>query len=1082
MNTDEAWEKFKLNDSDRIGKSSTAAMLETILAQQNAINAKVDQILDENKGVPAEDAEEESADIPPAPPMDMGGPDMVGAPDMGGIPGMGDEPALEGEAPPDAGANPADSMPPVDESALLGGAPQDLNGGVPEPAPDMGVAPDMDGMPDLGDTSGDEGGGEDEGIDDSTPFSFLSDDYGGDEEEDENITAITDAITSAEDVDVQLGMTQILQEYLSKKKAPGADALMADEGPLDAIADAIAPEALEGDLPPMDGDVPPEDDGAGIADILGEESVPPIDEGTPEGAEGMADMLGAIVGDEAGALPDAEPASDVLPEEGESEDEDEPIIKSESKDKKSEEKDEEDSEDEKSDKDKKSKNKDKKKYPWDDYLDDEDDEDDEDDDDDKEEDSDNDSGDETDSEDDNDVEFDGEEFTDADIAAIEEIVGKKMSELIDMLRGMLGDEASDEDPNPLISKGTDMLGPNTDPFMACGDSPEAMDTLTRSIDSLIEDRMRGLRGNDGKMYKVVKSEAQLRDEKTDKLKRSLSSNAVYHMTGRQVLDAIKGLEDNGVESVKKSFVNPYDVIVRSLDCAVGQEKTDRFLKASSMFDYVDVAPIKDYDGSNLSGDDLVKYRQAQTIFRNIIKSIDDYHKNNANVSLASVDKGDLKKMFNEVPYFKEKRITKEGKPIMEGTMNPNVLNRLLEIHNKNHNELMGNRINDIIDDEYAKLLWDPVRQKYKDLYTVAKVLESYGAHMSNPNLYGKLIGKVGRPLTRMTSTDFNNSMLNTPDGLGLIDSVAYINGIKEPTTADRKRIAAQLKKNFYRDTDGDFKEGDDSLKDDSTPLAQLLIPRDSARVLGSLSPGERFQAISKLNKDSDAYPGGYVNLLSMLFDTNMFNSLAYFGFDDGLAKDDEARKARMDELQKTYPNPEGLEDVKAFPDVVKPFYRDDVYYNSRIGKLPEATDDAGGGSTGSHVWDFLRESEPSINVSDEQPVNKKETDDKSNEQPVNKKETDDKSNEQPVNKKETDDKSNEQPVNKKETDDKSNEQPVNKKETDDKSNEQPVNKEEANNGRPTRKTLGGYNAVETGDQKRRRTAFLNKFGNAGDGQ
>ena len=59
MNTDEAWEKFKLNDSDRIGKSSTAAMLETILAQQNAINAKVDQILDENKGVPAEDAEDE---------------------------------------------------------------------------------------------------------------------------------------------------------------------------------------------------------------------------------------------------------------------------------------------------------------------------------------------------------------------------------------------------------------------------------------------------------------------------------------------------------------------------------------------------------------------------------------------------------------------------------------------------------------------------------------------------------------------------------------------------------------------------------------------------------------------------------------------------------------------------------------------------------------------------------------------------------------------------------------------------------------------------------------------------------------
>ncbi len=778
MNTDEAWEKFKLNDSDRIGKSSTAAMLETILAQQNAINAKVDQILDENKGAPAEDAEEESADMPPVPPMGMGG-----ASGMGGIPEMGGAPAPEGEVPPDAGVNPADSMPLVDESALLGGAPQDLNGGVPEPAPDMG------GMSDLGDTSGDESGGlddllggGDEGSADNGPLSLFSNNFEGNDSDD-NVSAITDAINVAEDVDVQLGMTQVLQDYLSKKKGEGdmpMPDMSAPEGgnPMEEIIDAIAGGAPEGDVPPVGEDVLPEGDGAGIEDIMdalggGEVPVegdmaPPIPGGAPEGDEGMADIIDAIAGGGEGA-----PLGEEAPVDT-SEEKEEPVKKSfsdkdkDDDDKESEkdpdEKDDE-SEDDKKDDDKKES---KKKYPWDEYLD-------EDEADSKEEKSkDDDKGDDKKESKEDDmpedeadaiIAIDEGPISDVDTAAIEEVIGKKMSDLIMALREILGDDA-DTDINPMISHGMTDLGLNTDPFMACGDSPEAMDTLTRSIDSLIEDRMRGLRGNDGKMYKVIKSEAQLRDEKTDKLKRSLSSNAVYHMTGRQVLDAMKGLEDNGVESVKKSFVNPYDVIVRSLDCAVGQEVTDKFIRSygeaptqgfTKANAYSNIF-LEDYPGLSKLNEDQIK---ALSLFRNIIKyiySIDE------SIKLDTKDRPKLTGKYGTklVENAFKSRFNNESKDsdIINKLVLKKIGDNFKKYRAKHPDDINGLNFNPRINDVYGEVYWPLMLQATRDLMTVTGQMRNLGIDVSDTDIFANPLARVGNSLKRFLGKGFTEDKMD----------------------------------------------------------------------------------------------------------------------------------------------------------------------------------------------------------------------------------------------------------------------------------------------------------------------------------
>ena len=746
MNTEEAWEKFKKNDSEMISKSSTAAMLEAILSQQNALNVKVDQILKEESGSPREEADGE---LPPEMPPMGGAPEM---PPMDGAP--------EGEGTPAEGEGVESTMPPMDANALLGGMPEGLGGNAPLPGP--GGAPENDlsdasedlpedeapveGAPDLGSLGLGQGTGD-------RPFSFFGDAGNEDDGGDDNLIAVADAITTATDVDIQLGMTQVLQDYLMKKKGDAA-------APMDAIADAL------GGAPDLEAPVADEASEEGDLDEVLDELLG----GAPAPDEGMADIPEGIEGatESSEDVPAEGDIADILDEADKEEDEEDkeknPFAKSKSKDDDSE--DEEESDDEGDDKDKE---KDDDKSPFgkekdDDKSEDETEDkpkdkskdrsenksDDDDDDDDEVEDS------LPEDEADAVIEIDESPMADADIAAIEKVVGTKMSDLIAMLREILGDEA-DTDVNPMIAHGTDDLSPTTDPFFACNDA--GVETLTRSIDDLMQDHLKGLRGNDGKMYKVIKSESQIKEERIDRFKRSLSSKAVYHMTAGQVLDAMRGLEENGVESVKKSFAHPYDIIIRALDCSVGPETTDKFMRSGG-----DINSESFRKGKARDLFDLRDYAKEVEAFKDpeVVKLA------NAYISLLK----DIYGLDAPITYYKDpnkSQFPKENKNLMyEGsifnfgkdedhkTYNKLVLDELTKRRKKNKEY---NIDKDVLNSTYDEVIWDPMIEKVRDLITISQALGDKGINMADTNLFANPISRIGNILRFSKRARYTDKMM-----------------------------------------------------------------------------------------------------------------------------------------------------------------------------------------------------------------------------------------------------------------------------------------------------------------------------------
>lgn len=747
MNTEEAWEKFKKNDSEMISKSSTAAMLEAILSQQNALNVKVDQILKEESGSPREEADGE---LPPEMPP-MGG--EGGAPEM---PPMGGAP--EGEETPAEGENVESTMPPMDANALLGGMPEGLGGNAPLPGP--GGAPENDlsgasedlpedeapveGAPDLGSLGLGQGTGD-------RPFSFFGDAGNEDNGEDDNLIAVADAITTATDVDIQLGMTQVLQDYLMKKKKEDAAA------PMDAIADAL------GGAPDLEA-APVADEASEEGDL--DEVLDELLGGAPAPDEGMADIPEGIEGatESSEDVPAEGDIADILDEADKEEDEKDkeknPFAKSKSKDDDSE--DEEESDDEG---DYKDKEKDDDKPPFGKEKDDDKSEDEtEDKPKDKSKDrSENKSDDDEEVEDslpedeaDAVIEIDESPMADADIAAIEKVVGTKMSDLIAMLREILGDEA-DTDVNPMIAHGTDDLSPTTDPFFACNDA--GVETLTRSIDDLMQDHLKGLRGNDGKMYKVIKSESQIKEERIDRFKRSLSSKAVYHMTAGQVLDAMRGLEENGVESVKKSFAHPYDIIIRALDCSVGPETTDKFMRSGG-----DINSESFRKGKASDSFDLREYAKEVEAF----KDPEVVNLANAYISLLKgiygldapityykdPNKYQLPKKYKNLLY--DGSIFNFGKDEDRKTYNKFVLDELAERRKKNKKY---NIDNDVLNSTYDEVIWDPMFKKVRDLITISQALGDKGINMADTNLFANPISRIGNILRFSKRARYPNAMM-----------------------------------------------------------------------------------------------------------------------------------------------------------------------------------------------------------------------------------------------------------------------------------------------------------------------------------
>ena len=624
-----------------------------------------------------------------------------------------------------------------------GGAPENDLSGASEDLPED-EAP-VEGAPDLGSLGLGQGTGD-------RPFSFFGDAGNEDNGEDDNLIAVADAITTATDVDIQLGMTQVLQDYLMKKKKEDAAA------PMDAIADAL------GGAPDLEA-APVADEASEEGDL--DEVLDELLGGAPAPDEGMADIPEGIEGatESSEDVPAEGDIADILDEADKEEDEEDkeknPFAKSKSKDDDSE--DEEESDDEG---DYKDKEKDDDKPPFGKEKDDDKSEDEtEDKPKDKSKDrSENKSDDDEEVEDslpedeaDAVIEIDESPMADADIAAIEKVVGTKMSDLIAMLREILGDEA-DTDVNPMIAHGTDDLSPTTDPFFACNDA--GVETLTRSIDDLMQDHLKGLRGNDGKMYKVIKSESQIKEERIDKFKRSLSSKAVYHMTAGQVLDAMRGLEENGVESVKKSFAHPYDIIIRALDCSVGPETTDKFMrsggdinsesfrkgKASDTFDLREYA--KEVEA--FKDPEVVKLANAYISLLKGIYGLDapkiTYYKD--------PKKGQLPKEYKNLLY--DGSIFNFGKDEDRKTYNKLVLDELAERRKKNKKY---NIDKDVLNSTYDEVIWDPMFEKVRDLITISQALGDKGINMADTNLFANPISRIGNILRFSKRARYTDKMM-----------------------------------------------------------------------------------------------------------------------------------------------------------------------------------------------------------------------------------------------------------------------------------------------------------------------------------
>ena len=824
MNTEEAWEKFKKDDSEMISKSSTAAMLEAILSQQNALNVKVDQILKEESGSPREEADGE---LPPEmPPMGVEG----GAPEM---PPMGGAP--EGEETPAEGENVASTMPPMDANALLGGMPEGLGGNAPLPGP--GGAPENDlsgasedlpedeapveGAPDLGSLGLGQGTGD-------RPFSFFGDAGNEDDGGDDNLIAVADAITTATDVDIQLGMTQVLQDYLMKKKKEDAAA------PMDAIADALggAPdlEAPVADEASEEGDL-----GEVLDELLG---------GAPAPDEGMTDIPEGIEGatESSEDVPAEGDIADILDEADKEEDEEDkeknPFAKSKSKDDDSE--DEEESDDEGDDKDKE---KDDDKPPFGKEKDDDKSEDEtEDKPEDKSKDrSENKSDDDEEvedslpeDEDDAVIEIDESPMADADIAAIEKVVGTKMSDLIAMIREILGDEA-DTDVNPMIAHGTDDLSPTTDPFFACNDA--GVETLTRSIDDLMQDHLKGLRGNDGKMYKVIKSESQIKEERIDRFKRSLSSKAVYHMTAGQVLDAMRGLEENGVESVKKSFAHPYDIIIRALDCSVGPETTDKFMRSGGDINSESFRKGKASDSFNLKdyAREVEAFKDPEVVnlanaYISLLKGI--YGLDAPITYYKDPNKAQFPKEYKNLIY--DGSIFNFGKDEDHKTYNKSVLDKLAELRGANE----GYNIDkDVLDSTYNEVVWDPMFEKVRDLITISHALGDKGINMADTNLFANPISRIGNILRFSKRARYPNYMIEAAaEALGkdlndkkqkyeVIDALNEnaFSALKDNDLGFNRYIPRGSIANHWTLIDGDKYGGDTRKYIDSLPVTKKYI-------------------------------------------------------------------------------------------------------------------------------------------------------------------------------------------------------------------------------------------------------------------
>lgn len=107
---------------------------------------------------------------------------------------------------------------------------------------------------------------------------------------------------------------------------------------------------------------------------------------------------------------------------------------------------------------------------------------------------------------------------------------------------------------------TDDKSIDTESFKVC-DNP-----IKKSIDDLMNERMRTKSGIDGKRYKISKSATELQREEFASIQKSIGSfDAVKGMRVGDVLTTMKGLRSRGATSIEKSYAPLIDEMVKYCD-------------------------------------------------------------------------------------------------------------------------------------------------------------------------------------------------------------------------------------------------------------------------------------------------------------------------------------------------------------------------------------------------------------------------------------------------------------------------------------------------------------------------------------
>jgi len=133
---------------------------------------------------------------------------------------------------------------------------------------------------------------------------------------------------------------------------------------------------------------------------------------------------------------------------------------------------------------------------------------------------------------------------------------------------------------------------DTESFKVC-DNP-----IKKSIDDLMNERMRTQSGIDGKRYKISKSATEMARDQFQTIQKSIGSfDAVKNMRVGDVLSTMWALQKRGATSIEKSYEPVIDEIVKYCDNNVGAQYTEPLFKSfgidiGKIYEPIDTEPFE----------------------------------------------------------------------------------------------------------------------------------------------------------------------------------------------------------------------------------------------------------------------------------------------------------------------------------------------------------------------------------------------------------------------------------------------------------------------------------------------------------